>query len=198
MEPRDIPGAIGLQRVCFPAPFPEEMLWNSTHLDRHIKIFPEGQFVATHHETVVGSASALVVSEAAWQAHGNWESTTGGLFLQAHDPKGTTLYAVDVSVHPEFRGQGVGRALYQARFDLVTHLGLKRFGTACRIPDFMQWHRRTGGSVSEYADTVENGETIDRTLTPLLRYGLRRLDVLQNYMEDEESAHAAVLLEWIP
>ena len=41
-------------------------------------------------------------------------------------------------------------------------------------------------------------QTFDRTLSVLLRYGLKFLDVIENYMPDEESGNAAALLEWIP
>lgn len=46
MLPKDIEGAVALQRDCFPPPFPEELLWQISHLQRHLEIFPEGQFVA--------------------------------------------------------------------------------------------------------------------------------------------------------
>jgi hypothetical protein len=52
--------------------------------------------------------------------------------------------------------------------------------------------------VRDYAQQVVAGERVDRTLTPLLRYGMTFLDVLFDYMEDLESANAAALLEWKP
>jgi len=102
------------------------------------------------------------------------------------------LYGVDISVHPDYRGRGVGRALYAARFDLVRTLGLTRFGTACRIPD------RCGQPATAYTTAVAMGVLQDRTLTPLLRYGLSLVGVIEGYMEDEESGNAAALLEWRP
>ena len=39
---------------------------------------------------------------------------------------------------------------------------------------------------------------INRTHRALLRYGLTFLGVIHDYMEDEESANAAALLEWKP
>lgn len=194
----DIPGSVALQRACFPEPFPAELLWTAEHLNRHLELFPEGQFVASEEGQIVGSASALIISEASWHAHLDWETTTGGHLFAAHDPNGTTLYAADISVHPDFRGRGIGRALYRARFAFVRERGLKRLGTACRIPDFRAWHAQSGGTLVEYIDAVSRGDAADRTLTPLLKYGLRALGAVPNYMEDEESAHAAALLEWTP
>ena len=132
----DIEGTVLLQRACFPAPFPEELLWKSNNLANHLKVFPAGQFVATYNGQVIGSASNLLISEERWQAHAGWEDTVGGFDFLNYDPHGTTLYGADISVHPDFRKIGVARALYQKRFEVVVARKLQRYGTACRIPDF--------------------------------------------------------------
>jgi len=199
LTPEDLDGAVALQRACFPAPFPEEFLWRSEHLLSHIELFPEGQFVATESSQVIGSASNCLISEANWRSHQSWDRTVGGPFLRHHDPLGTTLYGLDISVHPAWRGKGVGRALYGARFKLVRDKGLTRYGTACRIPGYLEWSRSASDPTPEkYAAEVGANRVADRTLTPLLRYGLRLLDVIHDYMDDEESANCAALLEWMP
>src|SRR5688572_16964607 len=91
MRAEDIPGAVSLQRACFPAPFPEELLWTADHLHEHLRVFPAGQFVAVDGEQVIASASNLVVSEENWQAHSNWEETVGGPYLRKNDSRGSTL-----------------------------------------------------------------------------------------------------------
>lgn len=195
----DIPGIVALQADCFPAPFPPELLWTPAQLERHLAVFPEGQFVALADGQVVGSASSLIVSEDVWQAHGTWEETTGGFFFEGHDPEGSTLYGADISVHPRYRGQGIAKALYGARFDLVKRLGLVRFGTACRIPDYLAWSRENDtASQEQYCEDVNAGLATDRTLTPLLRMGLSLVGVVHGHMEDEESGDAAAILEWTP
>jgi len=132
-------------------------------------------------------------------AHRSWSETVGGPNIEHHDQQGTTLYGLDISVHPQYRGRGVGRALYAARFDLVRAQRLTRCGTACRIPGYVQWSLdQNKPNVEQYVDEVVNGKISDRTLTPLLRYGLRFLSVIHDYMDDEESADAAALLEWLP
>jgi GNAT superfamily N-acetyltransferase len=189
-------GAVRLQRDCFPEPFPEELLWNLSQLTRHLEVFPEGQFVALDGDKVVASASATLISEENWQAHRSWEETVGGPYLTTFDPEGSTLYGLDISVHPEYRGRGLGRLLYSSRFDLVDRLGLTRYGTACRLPDFRTYAgANPGATVEEYAENVLKGRVSDRTLTPLLRYGLAFLGVIHQYMEDFESDNAAALLE---
>lgn len=148
---------------------------------------------------VIGSASAVLISESGWQAHADWDTTVGGPFFEAFEPSGTTLYAADISVDPEWRGRGVGRALYEARKALVRERGWARIGTACRIPDFAAWAAgRAAADVGDYVDAVVAGAAVDRTLTPLLKMGMRCLGVLRDYMTDEESGDAAALLEWTP
>ncbi|HEY0868733.1 MAG TPA: hypothetical protein VGE01_15220, partial [Fimbriimonas sp.] len=131
-----------------------------------------------------------------WQKHGSWSETVGGPYLRAFDPDGSTLYGLDITVHPMHRRLGIGRAFYGERYRLVEQRGLARYGTACRIPDYRAFatsHPETG--VEEYVERVVRGEAADRTLTPLLRMGLEFVEVLRGYMDDEESVNAAALLE---
>ncbi len=198
MAPEHLSGVVALQRFCFPPPFPEEYLWREEHLERHLAVYPEGQYVALDEVgRVVGSASACRIPEERWLAHLPWEETLGGFFFEGFDPNGSTLYGADISVHPEHRGMGVGRKLYAARFELVRNSGLARYGTACRMPDFAR-HRDNFATPADFARAVQEGVVTDRTLTPLLRYGLSLIEVLEDYMLDEESGNAAALLEWTP
>lgn len=193
MLPGDIPGVVALQRACFPEPFPEDQLWTADHLLAHLSRFAPGQFVALAGDQVIGSASNLILPEELWNAHLGWEETVGGFTFDNHDSSGTTLYGADISVHPEFRRQGIARHLYAARFSLVRSLQLNRYGTACRIPDFLA----SGlASPAEYCEQVVSGVRTDRTLTPLLAMGLSFVQLLPNYMPDPESGDCAALLEY--
>lgn len=197
-----IDGVIELQRACFPHPFPEELLWKKEHIKHHCALFPEGQFVAVDqtNNQIVGSASALRISEQSWQAHAGWETTLGGFFFTAYDPCGSTLYGADISVHPSYQKMGIGKRLYEARFKAVRSLGLARYGTACRIPDYHATNQRHGGAlpIATYCTQVAKGALVDRTLSPLIRMGLTFLAVIEDYMDDTESGNAAALLEWYP
>jgi GNAT superfamily N-acetyltransferase len=199
MNPSDIAAVVALQRACYPAPFPEDLLWQAEHIERHLIVFPEAQFVCELDGQVVGSSSATIISEDKWRSHSNWSDTVGGLYLDAHDPCGNTLYGLDISVHPKYRGIGCGRSLYERRFDLVRRLGLSRFGTACRIPGLAaSLSHGTSSGAGDYVAKVASMEINDRTLTPLLRYGLRVIGVVADYMEDPESRNYAASLEWTP
>lgn len=198
MTHEDIAGVVALQAACFPPPFPTDQLWQPKHLSRHLEIFPEGQLVAVQNDRIIGSASASRISEDRWLRHLPWEQTLGGYFFETFDPSGTTLYGADISVHPKHRKQGVGRGLYLSRFDIVSTLRLTRYGTACRIPGYAAWNKIHNESPRRYCEEVREGIVQDRTLSPLLKFGLHYLEVIEGYMEDIESANAAALLEWTP
>jgi ribosomal protein S18 acetylase RimI-like enzyme len=195
----DVTGVVALQPLAFPPPFDPELHWDAEHILRHVEIFPEGQFVAVADGQVVASCSNTLIDEAHWQAHGSWYRTVGGPALRSFAPDGTTLYGLDIAVHPEFRRLGIGRRLYQARYDFVRARGLTRYGTGCRLPDFWAYANAHPGTTQQaYAEKVVAGELQDRTLTPLLRMGLTFVGVVENYMEDAESGDAGALLEWVP
>lgn len=188
----DVDGVVALQAAAFPPPFPQEYHWQAHHIRSHLKHFPIGQYVADVDGRVVGSCSNTIISEEKWQAHGSWIETVGDPGIRNFDPSGTTLYGLDITVHPDFRRQGVGRGFYEARFELCQTRGLARYGTGCRMPDFCASGAAT---VEQYADEVVAGNRNDRTLTPLLRYGLSFIAVVRGYMEDFESDNAGALLE---
>lgn len=199
LRPEDVSAVVELQALCFGEPFDPELLWSAEHLNLHLSIFPEGQFVATAEGKIIGSASSSLIADSHWQAHLSWEETLGGHYFETFDSRGSTLYGADISVHPEYRGIGVARMLYGARFALVRSRKLVRFGTACRMPGYRDWSAANGFACADsYLSEVVQGFAVDRTLTPLLKLGLEPLGVIEEYMEDAESGNAAALLEWTP
>ncbi len=192
MTLRDVDAVVGLQAAAFPPPFPQEYHWDSESIVSHLEHFPEGQFVAVQGERVVGSCSNTIVTEARWQAHGSWIETVGMYDLSDFTGEGNTLYGLDITVHPKIRRRGVGRAFYEHRYAFGRTRDLERYGTGCRMPDF-----RASGipKVEDYANEVVEGRRVDRTLTPLLRYGLTFVTVVGGYMRDDESGDAGALLE---
>jgi GNAT superfamily N-acetyltransferase len=199
----DVPGIVALQSACFPPPFPPTLHWRPEHIGRHLELFPEGQFVAYCNNLVIGSASSLLISDSRWGVHLPWVETTGGFSFASHEPDGEVLFGADISVHPDWRGRGVGRELYRARFEVVRRQRLKRYGTACRLPGWRSWaeSRNLSGlstNQEDYCGLICSGEISDRTLTPLLKYGLRYVGVAHEHMDDDESGNAAAVLEWTP
>lgn len=194
MMASDVEAVVALQALAFPPPFDPEYHWEASHLLAHLDRFADGQFVVEAAGEVIASSSNMRISEPTWDRHGSWIDTVGGPNLENHDSLGSTLYGLDISVHPDYRRQGVGRLIYHARFDYVRNRRLRRYGTACRIPDW------SGQSLPQevYVREVERGALQDRTLSALLKYGMNLISVIHDYMPDPESGNAAALLEWAP
>jgi GNAT superfamily N-acetyltransferase len=194
-QPDHIPGIVALQRACFPEPFPAELLWQPGQIESHLKLFAPGQFVAIQGDKVIASCTNMLTTGETWNQHLPWDEVTGGLNLPNHIPTGQILYGIDISVHPKHRSQGIARALYQQRFQLVKILNLQAYGTVCRLPDFADSPFK---EPIAYADAVATSQISDRTLTPLLKIGLTYQGVITNYMHDEESGNAGAILTWQP
>ncbi|MGE5701014.1 MAG: GNAT family N-acetyltransferase [Clostridia bacterium] len=159
-----------------------------------METFPAGAMVAVLPDgTIAGSATSLIISFDG-KPHTWAEVADNGYLRQSHDPEGDSLYGIDVCVRPAYRKLGVAKALYEARKQLVTQLGLKRYLAGCRIPGYHLYAAQL--SPQEYADRVAKGEIYDQVLSFMLKQGLSPIQILPNYVEDEESLNYAVLVEW--
>lgn len=194
MEPCHFQGVIELQELAFPPPFDRELLWKEEHLNAHTMKFPMGQVVAldeNHH--VVGSCSNTVLDSDWFDRELPWKDMVGGYSLNTFDADGLTLYGLDISVHPNFRRQGIGRDFYKYRLEALLQLGYERYATTCRIPDFSM----SGlDDPKQYCREVDQGIRFDRTLSPLLKYGVNFRKILADHWDDPESGNFAASLEW--
>lgn len=100
---------IDIQRECFPPPFPAELWWKEEQLENHVRLFPEGALCAEIGGRLVGSMTALIVSFEPGRLRHTWAEMTDNGYIGNHDPRGNTLYIVDISVRPDSRGLGIGK-----------------------------------------------------------------------------------------
>lgn len=179
--------------------YPTSPTWSETQLGSHLRVFPEGQFVAVHGESgdLVGMASSLIVL---WEDHGfgaNWRDFTDGGMFTNHDPRhGRTLYGAEVMVHPGWQRHGVGKQLYAARRELAREQGLLRIRAGARLRDY---HRHSARLTPErYVAAVMSGELGDRTLSFQLGQGFIVIGVVSGYLaNDPESLGYAAVIEWV-
>jgi predicted amidohydrolase/ribosomal protein S18 acetylase RimI-like enzyme len=192
----DFDQLIALDKLCFPTMVEQNIVWNRGQLGNHVRLFPEGQIVALHGGRVVGAVSSLIVHLGTdpYRAH-TYAGITDGGFFHNHDPEGDTLYAADVAVHPDYRGQGVGHALYEARRALCKRLNLRRIVAGGRLHGY---HELASQLTPEaYVHAVELGEKKDLVLSFQLREGFVVRGILKNYVRDPLSLNHATLLEWL-
>lgn len=190
----DWEGLFRIQRECFPPPYPVEQLWSKEQIASHVTYFPEGAMCAVVDGELVGSCTSLIIQFDPGHPDHSWSEVAADGYITTHNPQGDSLYGIDMGVRPAWRGRGVARALYQARYDLVRRLGLKRFLAAGRIPGY---HLHKGEMSPEaYAQAVAEGRLTDPVITPQMRAGLKPLHLIREYLPDEESDNCALLLEW--
>ncbi|GBG07886.1 N-acetyltransferase [Paenibacillus agaridevorans] len=190
----DFAGLIDVQKACFPPPFPEELLWNEEQLACHVKTFPEGAICAEIDGVIVGSMTGLIVDMADYGHDHSWSAVTDDGYIRNHNPRGQTLYVVDIGVVPAYRQSGLGKWMMQTLYETVVHLGLDRLLGGGRMPGYGE---RAGTETPEqYVAKVLSGEWNDPVISFLLRCGRMPVGIADGYLEDEQSLNYAVLMEW--
>src|SRR5260221_12698367 len=104
-----------MQKIVFPTLAPEEHLTESQYR-RHLKIYPQGQFVAldTGDGRVVGSTTTLKINFDFDHVQHTFADAIDHGWLGTHKPDGQWLYGADIMVHPDYRRRGIERQLYEA------------------------------------------------------------------------------------
>ncbi len=192
MTVNDIPKVVELQRRVFPG----MPIWETEELAHHLAIFPEGQLVAVDEAgQIVGSASSLIIDWDDYSEDAKWSSITGDGSFDTHNPLGKTLYGADMGVDPAAHRRGIGTMFYEMRKKLVRERGLKRLLTGGRIPGYAQASSEM--TPMEYVAEVISGKRKDPTLSFQLANGMVVLDVVSEYLQDNQSHSFATLLEWL-
>ncbi|MCB0320298.1 MAG: hypothetical protein KDD60_05175, partial [Bdellovibrionales bacterium] len=98
-------------------------------------------------------------------------------------------------VHPDFRGKGIGAALYEARRALCRRLNLRRILAGGRLWNYCDHAEQF--SPDEYAERVVAGQIRDLVLSFQLKEGFVLKSVMPHYLRDARSKNFASLIEWL-
>lgn len=181
----DIPKIINLQKESFPYLAKYGNIWHESELQNHLRIFPEGQCVADLNGQIIGSATTLIVMlEPEYKDH-SWKEITSDGMITNHDPRGDSLYGADISTHPKYRHEHIGKNLYDFRKEIVKKLNLRRMIGAGRL--FNYCDHAANMTALEYAQRVIKGELRDPVLSFELENGFRFIKILPNYLDDVRS-----------
>jgi len=192
----DIHKIIELQKESFPLLAKYGNIWREEEIQSHLKIFPDGQFVAEEPDgTIVGSASTLIVSLNPEYADHTWKEITANGRFTNHDPKGDSLYGADISTHPKYRHEGIGSMLYDERKRLVITLKLRRMIAGGRLFNYSNYSNQM--SAEDYAKKVVEGKLHDPVLSFEIANGFRFIKVLSDYLDDVRSLNYASFIEWL-
>ena len=194
-QPRDF---AGITEMCL-AVYPETRPWRKEQLASHLRVFPEGQFVAVEEDTqrVVGMAASLVLRWDDYHPRGTWKDFTDhGMFTNHDLAHGKTLYGAEIMVDPRVQRRGVGSRLYKARRGLVERLQLRRIRAAARLRGYHRYASQM--SAEEYTIKVVRGEIKGPTLSFQLKHGFEVIAVVSGYLKnDPESMGYAAIIEWL-
>ena len=195
-QPEDISKIVDLQKESYPYLAPYGNIWRSEELESHLRIFPQGQFVAVEPDgTIVGSASTFIVSLEPQYGEHTWKDITADGLFTTHNTSGDSLYLADISTHPGHRHEGIGGMIIFRWKELVVKLNLRRMIGGGRLFNYTEYADRM--TPYEYTEKVIKGELKDLVLTFELDIGFKFVKILPNYLNDVRSLNYASFIEWV-
>ena len=180
-----------LQKIVFPTLSVEELMTEAQYI-RHTEIFPEGQMIVLDGDTVIASTTTLLQNY--HSGPHTFLEISDPLWLGTHDSDADWLYGLDVSVHPDYQGKGIGREIYNARQEVAKVLGTKGQMTAGMPIGFDKVKDKM--TIAEYCEKLIKGEIIDPTVTAQTKCGFILVEPLFDYLDDPRSGNCSVLMYW--
>jgi GNAT superfamily N-acetyltransferase len=179
-----------LQELVFPT-LAKNSLFRAPHYLHHISIFPEGQFVVTDGDKVVGMTTTIRYHLDEKHARTFTEVIAGG-FLDTHEPEGEWLYGLDIGAHPQWRGRGIARLLYEARQQTVERLNLRGQFTYGMLSGYGALKETM--RAEDYYDELVAGKRKDPTVSRQIANGFAAVRLVHGYLEDPVCDDYTVLL----
>lgn len=182
-----------IELASFPMANPADLL-SADDIRAYARVFPEGYFVAMSEGRPVGQGAGIYVDFDFDHPRHTLAEISGKHQCGNHDPDGAWYYGTDISVHPDFRGRGIGGMLYEARKDLVRRNGKRGIIAGASLPGYFG-HKDTM-SAPEYVERVVAGQLTDPTLSFQISHGFEVRGMLEDYLEDEADDGWAALIVW--
>ncbi len=181
-----------LQRIVFPTLAEDELILTDHYL-KHLKIFPEGQFVITDKDKVIGMTTTMRSTFDLANHQHTFKETFAGGWMTNHEPDGDWLYGLDIGVHPDYRGLGLARLLYRARHAIAKQLELKGQITVGMMSGYGKVSKTISGQL--YYDELITGKRTDPTITAQMKIGFEPIALIPDYLNDPVCGNYGVLIK---
>ena len=112
--PRDLNDILKVEQTCFEPDFCE----SPTVFTERLKVFPEGFIIMEFEGNVMGFFCSEI-----WNYKENLSSkdfSLGHSIAKVHQEAGTELYISSWGIAPDFRGEGLGRELFDKSLEIIT------------------------------------------------------------------------------
>jgi GNAT superfamily N-acetyltransferase len=182
-----------IELLSFPMANPDDLL-SADDIRAYAEMFPRGYFVALEDGVPVGQGAGIYLDFDFDHPQHTIAGITGDHQCANHDPDGQWYYGTDISVHPDFRGRGIGGLLYRARKALVVEDGKRGIIAGASLPGYFE--HKGAMSAGEYVERVVAGELTDPTLSFQISQGFEVRGMLEGYLEDEADDGWAALIVW--
>lgn len=182
-----------LELVCFPTLDGADLL-TEEEVGVQEDVFPEGAFMVLDRERVVGMASGIFIDYDLEILQHSLYDIAGETGLHAHEPDGEWYYGLDIAVHPEYRGFGIGKRLYDLRKQVVKEFNKHGIIAGGMIPGYAEHKHEM--SAEAYVEAVTAGELFDPTLSFQLANGFEVLGTIANFVHDEATDGWASFIVW--
>ena len=122
--------------------WPERLRASREMYESRLHTFPEGTLVAEVEGKIEGVVVVQILNFSSTPHIRTWnEATDHGYIRNSHDPKGNTLYGVNLSASPRTQSR-VGVALLEAVGKLAIRHNFKQIVLGGRIPSFARYLRQ--------------------------------------------------------
>jgi GNAT superfamily N-acetyltransferase len=181
-----------LQRIVFPSLAEDELIL-AKHYLKHLELFPEGQFVITDNDRVMGMTTTMRSNFDLNDIQHSFKETFAGGWMTNHNPDGLWLYGLDIGVHPDYRGQGMARLLYRARHTVAGQLGLNGQITVGMMSGYGKLCHVMSGEA--YYNELIAGLRTDPTITPQMKIGFEPIALIPGYLNDPVCGNYGVFIK---
>ncbi|HSX48075.1 MAG TPA: hypothetical protein VLF41_01015 [Candidatus Nanoarchaeia archaeon] len=173
----------------------EKMAAESEKLRNRFAVNPDGVLVAEQEGNILGLVSTIRIVSYDYARSPSWYEISSDGWCHNHQPDGTVLYGIDLSV---LRGapRGTVDILMVGVGQLAIRSGLKYCMLGGRMPRYYKHHQDF--TPGEYMQAkTKTGRYLDPEIEMYSKVpGLKIIQLLPNYFDDWESLDYGVLLRW--